>query len=441
MADEGQMAQVRRLQTIWKPVVKTLLYYHSGAKKWRLQPALEFALSSFVLQIVLSLLGNLPLRSSWNPDEARAFFKLPGEQKERVQRLLHLIKPDDDKIRLEDFRKDLLQAAKDGDPLTAFVVEQGLNVHHFSRGENTLMLMRELYDIAMQQKPPNIFAGAMMHGAFTLADNLGRKVDEQALQCYRDMIVQYYDNVEDLLLKGHQGKYVPSNLGGYARLYCRVYQQFYNQVECSVDLLEKYGDQVIQGRNQNLIQSFLSDIKGLIVDPEYLPVGLIALRPIIIHIEKNNFSDETKSKPKSFYISWYRRFIDIVHGKGFPKKEINIQDEIVNLLAQVRVRNPKKLDEFFHKIEVSLNLERLDLRRPVEVKEIEETPGDPLRTHTLTMQLEALRIPALWKELQWAMELVCTSHSLEECAPIMVKKMVNIIYGSKIFDVKNGESQ
>jgi hypothetical protein len=207
------------------------------------------------------------------------------------------------------------------------------------------------------------------------------------------MIVEYYDGVEGLLLKGHRGKYVAKNLSGYARLYHLVYGT------TEVDLIKKYTARIRQLRDEEFACNFVDDMEPLVLDPRFCWVGLTALQEII-HID-----------------------IPVV------------QDRMVNVLAKLRLHNPEVLDVFLSEVVTLSDLS--GFRRRIESTEIRESAGEALMTYTLAMELEALQMPALWKELQWALNVALECRSLGQWAKIIARRLVNIAYGVPIFTVEH----
>jgi hypothetical protein len=401
LKDDAQLDQVKKLQSIWQPVIETLMYYDpqesQGARLKGLfkRPIRDFVLSR-IIEFTLAIVESAPAYTSVNLREINAFFSLPREQKRRARRLLALVNPDLN-TDIRSCEADLFEAAKDGDPMTSFIVEQGLVTHHFYRHENMVELARRLYDMGMEFTPPNIYAGAMMHTIYTLADNIGSEVDIQAYQCYRDMIAEYYDNVEGLFLQGHRGKYVPNNLRGYSILSYRLHRT------PEVDLVEKYAARIRQQHDEHFARNFLYDVEGLVLDSRYRRVGFAALR----------------------------RIIDF--------EEPIVEDELINLLTKVKVLYPESLELFFDEIAGDLqdpsHLRRF--KRRVESKEVRESAGGVLSKYTIAMQREALQMPPLWKELQWTLDVACQCRSMAQWTKIIARELINIAYGAPIFRVEH----
>jgi hypothetical protein len=323
---------------------------------------------------------------------------------------------------LEAFQADLEQAARDGDPLTSFLVEQVMVAHQLLRGKSALAMVRRLYDIAMETNPPNVFAGAMMHAAYVLADNLGGPVDVQALASFRAMVERYYDEVEHLRLKGHARNqtYVANNLRGYAELFYRHHRRL------EVDLIQKYSQCILKTPDTQMALNFLHDIAGMVyhANAGYRQVGWQALRDLV------DFTNPIFAVPDSMQAdedSWQARIAavrDRVQRKQAPLSEL------LRILGRARVRYPRELDNFLAEFETQIPEA---FKRRIEAIEAQEQSGEAITTNSLAMQIEAMKMPTMRAAFLWAIDRACESPNMRDWTQILARRVVNIAYGETIF--------
>lgn len=394
LVDERQTEYLQHLQHLWKPVIERLLYYRPGldlrsrAVGALSRPIRQGLLSSTVVNIVLQTLRD-PSGASINGNlkaEMSAFYHLSAVQREKARFILDMITPECN-LDVHECFPEMLSIARRGERLSNLLLEFGIRFQHFSRQQDMVAIVQQLFDVSMQTSPPNLAAASALETMFTLADNLGGPVNAPALAAYQEMIVRFYDQGDGLWVQGLHGKYKINHFGKYVSLYQRLHHQLPD------DLIEKYTTRMHSEKTTAFAYHFLGDIQALLHDPGGAWERLGILKWAI------DFDGHSE-----------------------------VDEQILISLARFGEMHPETLRSFLEENNIPS-----EYRKRIENSEAPEHLSYILFPYGITGGAVIERTPALWQELRWIVQVAFECTSLAQLIGLIAKRAVNTVYAGPIF--------
>ena len=334
-----------------------------------------------------------------NYDELNHFIHLPLDEKSRFERLLPYL--DADYGNLDDIRDDLIALGSARDILTINVVYFILSIRGSKCLLDILPFLPPMFEQALHLNPPapmTLAAPATLRTVLLLSKQSEEDVDD-ALDLLDKLVWEYYE-----------------------RSTCAYWtdKKAYQQTVIDGLILCQY---LLRGTNypDSLIKHLAKD-----KDLKQFTLHRLFVGPTL---DKSLSADITSG------------LLDVLTAYGYPalalkyaKLLIEVDDEITRkgickFLARLRASEQDEVDDFIE--EFKLN--------PDEVREAQATIstqgiGDLLGVIVLPLMLELQSQPVVFREVRALLAGMIECKSVVQLIELLVKRTVNFIYGSVVFD-------
>lgn len=373
---------VETLRLITKDIIKQLLYVDNKLKF--AQPLIR----SWLLKLIIRFATNFAKVSRYNvitPVELGAFFELPNEERQRLEKFLPYLSGK--RTDIENIKEEILAAAKTGDLLITYAIYHLLIAQGILNWQMVKSLVKEAFDIGMshttQNHIPLVTVPQMLNVPAGIC-MIQEIADEDMISFYQELTKKFYD----------------TSKGGF---HCKYGTYFGTYLSTSAFFLRKYGDieeslwvryalKAIEERDEAYLLDLIWDLGNLALGFEQPNLALHAARFLL------------------------------------PVNMSSVQSAFLNFLAQVRIRYPDHVDDFFAENEVSS--ETVEKVKSIEV--VEEFSS--------IIHLPFVRFFAgVSSSPTWnvhdvdVFERALRCDSINQWLEFIAKKIINGVYGETIF--------
>jgi hypothetical protein len=381
------------LQQVWRRMLEQLLFIRGSESdlRGRLRRRIRGFAVFLIARVLVRLAQLVPPVSNLSVPELNHFVHLDPGAKQKLRDLLPYLNPSYGS--LEDIQGDLITIAGTRDILTMYLVHLLLSVRGMERHDEVIPVLDPMFRESIQLDPPGPMAiGILNVLAHALAKN-------------------------------------PSSADEALDLLNRYTWEFY---ERSASIYETD------------VQAYQhSDIDGLIVTNyeirgTYYPDDLKSY--LATSKERNQFRLHRLIVGKDTKMSF--NHLDLIAAYGYPTLALRVaellldaQDEVTQrglheFLARLRRSHQDAVDDFIE--EFSLQAEDV---RQAEATVSAQAIGDVLALTGAPFLAEARSQPRFFREVLALFEGMLACSSVAQVAELFIKRMVNFIYGSPVFDL------
>jgi hypothetical protein len=393
---------MQSLQQLWRGILDQLLFIgksETGATG-HLRRRLWGVALSVVIRSLVGFTGLLLSGGYLNYEELDHFFHLDPEEKRRFQTLLPYL--DASYGDMEDIRDDLMALAATRDILTMHLVYFTFGVRGVERFEEIAPLIQPLSDQVIDLEPPGPMTIGVL-GAVRTITMLTTQSDNRP------------DEALDLLDKLVWEHYERSNFVYWTDV--KAYQH--------------------------------GTIDGLII-AHYLWRGTYYPDSLLEHLKKDKDLEQftlhrlfvEPTADSSVELDQTLGILDAITSYGYPTLALKcaellleVKDEVTRkglyrFLARLRTRDQYAVDDFIE--EFRLNADEI---RQIDVSTSTQTIGEVLAITALPFLLELQSQPPVFREVHALLTGMLECRSVTQLVELLVKRVVNFIYGSAVFDI------
>ena len=389
------------LQEVWRGILEDV-----GLASRRRHPVWNLvreAVVSIAIQLVARLMTVSKEGMRWQTPvslpEFAAFFDLPSGRKETFRRLIPFLDPErtDIKEAMSDFRR----IATHRDTLSIWLLEGILHAHFVKSADDTLQALEMIFEIGLNMKPPG---PAMQYAQYILAafgysmGGLSPKLARKHLE----MVETAYRKTGGKFRTATGAEYVLSNVGPTTMLY-------HSATGLQPPFLEVFLDEVFTSSPLNY--RLLEQVTGLATD--------LALQ----------FERYQIQLAPAFEL--FALILRESRGRLNVSDHARVRSLVVDALAWLRLYRLDDVEDFLATHEFSEN-ELIQIRNKAT-----ETIGELLGRNGKFFGLEstANQFHGIRAELMWTLEQATMCKSAAQWFNMVVKQVINLVYGETVFDI------
>jgi hypothetical protein len=386
-------AAIKFIQELWIGILDELLILHHGKSQPRIYKLMRDVLIRFLSRIFVGLLKMVPPASNFNLSELADFVKMEQVQRLRFLRLIPYMNPYHGNI--DEIRDDLLELAKSRSTINTYLAGLLLTTRGNTQFSQVSLILDQMFDIALRLNPPSV----VIEAPLTTSSDISANNTEYALQAYRlfEKFFWQFHEFSNSVYRTRNQAYQRCMLDRLIIGYYEVHNEFYSPELIAHLDYEKAQNKFILHR---LIVGYSDSVAG-------------NLYPL-----------------------------DIVVAKGYPRLALKIaqllidvndditRKELYKFLAKMRRNHQELVDDFIEEFKLSSESVREE-----EALVMYQTIGDLAAVTFLSSFPRIQSMPPIYSEIQALLNGAASYRSLSLLIDFLIKRVVNFIYGSSVFDL------
>jgi hypothetical protein len=414
----------RRLQEIWKAPIEHMLFLSEtdGQALAGLKSVVRVVILRFFTSLVARVLGKAEEASvMFSLGEVRAFFP-PNDQEKRLLRefIPHMDAVHGGCDSITTIQPHLVEVLQDRELLTSYVPFLAIVSHALVEPKATLAVLKQLFQIAMDNPPPVAVAGAspagpmvqvlvwsvrnMMYGnRFAGSDLTGIEIPLDALEAMAGFIQCFEDRYESRCSTTLR-EYRLNEIGSYTYFYHRAYD------DPQSDLLNYLVDKAIREKDLDALLSYISTMAGQGTHPAWaIPrAALQVLHLILRRSREMDLDNDARGR---------------------------VDEALVAAFSNIRAYHADVVDDFLAEL---TDVEMApDMKRAIQNRGATESLGMLLGTAGAWFARDILvdEDPYMRNFLKWLLYRAIECRSFGEWVGPLIKQLINIVYGKPVFRV------
>jgi len=389
------------LKDIWAGILEKLLWHRAGRASHQISKVVRSVLLRVTVSLMIRLAISLEKKERMEPydlKEMTLFFKSSDSKyKAKVRKLSDYLNPNAGC--LEDVKDDLRCLSTSRDLLSFYLLEMVGCAHILAYPKQTLVVIKELFEEAIKEKPPGLLSIPAMLIALSGASDgkSGAEIDPDILKHQEEFIVQYQIKHNSICQGKTDVSFFYSGLSSYPQYSYR------KNGRVNKEVLQVFIDNAKTGTNVEYFQKMHHYILNVAVPghPQYRDMSAIleSLEPAL---------------------------------EG-ALKDVELQKDLVTSLAKIKVYAPTKVEHFM--IQQGIPDEIIDRVRRKSSEE--EMASAVIGTGVFFIRDAILLNPdgELSKMLIWWFKQAAECPSLSAWINLLVKRMLNGISNVELFQV------
>jgi hypothetical protein len=373
------------LRLITREVIKQL-FFVSGNTVGLVLPLIRAWVLKLTIRFATSF-GKITRYNVVNATELGAFFELPDEEQQRLERFLPYLNRQ--RTDIEAIKDDLLAAVQTGDVLISYAIYHLLISQSIPNWQKVKPLVEEFFNIGMnntiQDHIPHVIVPQMLNVPAGICMTQ-KMYDEDALDLYQELTKKFY-NTSKGQSHGKYGVYFSTYLSTMAFLFGKN-----DDIEKSLWVQECL--KAIKEQDEKYLLDLVWDLGNLALGFERPDLALRAARFLLL--------------------------VDIA----------SVNSAFINFLAQVKIRYPDQVDDFFAENEVSIQV----IEKVKSIEAVEELSS--ILVVPITRFFASVPSSPTWSDHDidiFKRALEC--NNVNQWLEFMAKKIINGVYGEPLFAI------